>query len=194
LWNGFARQEGQFMNKNAIIIAAFMFLVGCAHHQGGYGQSERGAGHEHYSTAPAPRASQGERNFSNASSYNAPTVFRQNLPAPVFDETVQGTGAPAPDSQTGFGRSSDQLAQRVKRELSAESAGTSVLTKKEMARNISVTSDHGRITLRGSVPSEQDKRTIGIRAAKVKGVDSVDNQLIVSSASLPEHDRHETQP
>ena len=109
-------------------------------------------------------------------------VFREKLPAPVFDET--GTGTPAPDTQTGSGSSADQLAQRVTRELATDSTGTSVLTSKGIASNISVTSDNGRITLRGSVPSEQDKRNIGIRAAKVEGVNSVDNRLTVSSATL----------
>jgi osmotically-inducible protein OsmY len=172
------------MKKNAIVIAAIMFLAGCAH-QGGYGQSEHGKGS--YSSAPAPRTSQGDRNFASGPSYNAsntPMVFREKLPAPVFDET--GTGTPASDTQIGSDTSADQLAQRVQRELATDSTGASVLTSKGIASNISVTSDKGTITLRGSVPSEQDKRNIGIRAAKIEGVSSVDNQLIVSSATLPQ--------
>src|SRR5881392_2683730 len=163
------------MNKNAIVIAAIMFLVGCAH-QGGYGEAQHGNGQGHYSAAPAPRASQGDRNFPSGASYNAsntPMVFREKLPAPAFDET--GTGRPASDTQTRFGSSGDDLAQRVKRELAIDSPGTHTLASKESASNISVTSDKGRITLRGSVPSEQDKLIIGLRAAKVEGVDSVDN-------------------
>jgi hypothetical protein len=102
-------------------------------------------------------------------------------------------GSPAPAGQIGFGSSGsatmndDQLAQRVKRELVKDSSGTFGLMKNEIARNITVTSDHGRITLKGSVPSEQAKGIIGVRAGEIDGVSSVDNQLTVSSDSLPEH-------
>jgi len=106
---------------------------------------------------------------------------------------AQGIGSPAPAGQSGFGSSGsatmndDQLAQRVKRQLAKDSTGTFDTLKKDIARNITVTSDHGRVTLKGSVPSEQEKKVIGIRAGEIEGVNSVDNQLSVSSDSVPEH-------
>jgi len=106
---------------------------------------------------------------------------------------AQGIGSPAPAGQRGFGSSGsatmndDQLAQRVKRQLAKESTGTYDTLKKDIARNITVSSEQGRITLKGSVPTEQEKKVIGIRVAEIEGVSSVDNQLSVSSYSVPEH-------
>lgn len=101
------------------------------------------------------------------------------LSNPAGERTFGGSGSATV--------SDDQLAQRVKAAFAKENTGTSGLMSKEAARNISVRCENGKVILRGSVPSEQDKKNIGVRAGEVEGVKSVDNQLTVSSNSLPEN-------
>jgi osmotically-inducible protein OsmY len=83
--------------------------------------------------------------------------------------------------------SNDQLAQRVKAELTKESTGAIGMMRSEVARNITVTSNNGVIVLKGTVPSQQDKDIIGIRAREVRGVNRVDNQLRVNAQSNPDN-------
>jgi len=156
------------------------------------------------SAAGAPGQFQSESSSSGSSSsdtesYGKSSEVTSQLGATSLEPNwrfkfnpAQGIGSPAPAGQLGFGSSGsatmndDQLAQRVKRQLAKDSTGTFDTLKKDIARNITVTSDHGRITLKGSVPTEQEKKVIGIRAGEIEGVSSVDNQLSISSDSIPE--------
>lgn len=49
------------------------------------------------------------------------------------------------------------------------------------AHNVKVIADHGKVTLRGPVRSEDEKQTIQADAAKVAGTENVDNQIAVKS-------------
>jgi len=79
--------------------------------------------------------------------------------------------------------SNDQLAQKVKGELTKESTGTYGVMRSEIARNITVTADNGAITLKGTVPTQKDKDIVGIRAREVQGVSRVNNELQVNAQS-----------
>jgi osmotically-inducible protein OsmY len=82
--------------------------------------------------------------------------------------------------------SNDQLAQKVKAELTKESTGTHDMLASEVARNIKVTANNGVVTLKGSVPTQKDKDIIAIRAQEVKGVTRIDNQLKINPESNPD--------
>lgn len=76
--------------------------------------------------------------------------------------------------------SDDELAKNVKSRLVKESTGTHGLMRHQLAQNLTVTADNGVVTLKGSVPTEQDKKMVEVRAAEIKGVQRVDNQLTVA--------------
>lgn len=92
----------------------------------------------------------------------------------------------APSQNLDARTSSDQqLEDRVKRRLVMESTGTHGLMRHDLARNVEVTAQKGTVTLKGSVPSESDRKTIEVRAAEIPGVHRVNNQLIVTPAADP---------
>jgi len=49
------------------------------------------------------------------------------------------------------------------------------------AHNVKVIADHGKVTLKGPVRSEEEKRAIQAEAAKVAGAENVDNQITVKN-------------
>lgn len=49
------------------------------------------------------------------------------------------------------------------------------------AHNVKIIADHGKVTLKGPVRSEEEKQTIQADAAKVAGTENVDNQITVKS-------------
>jgi len=69
------------------------------------------------------------------------------------------------------------LGRQIIRELRTDTTMTSILP------NIRLNIDSGKVTLTGTVSSEEQKRTIETSVQKVPGVTSVDNQLTVGSSS-----------
>ena len=63
------------------------------------------------------------------------------------------------------------LAARVRRAIVKDDSLSS------MAHNIKIVSNHGQVTLRGPVKSDQEKMQIGQAAQAIAGANSVDNQL-----------------
>jgi hypothetical protein len=80
---------------------------------------------------------------------------------------------------------SNDLAERVKAQLTRESTGTHGLMRHQVARNIEVTAQNGEVTLKGSVPSERDRKMIEARAAEISGVKRVHNQITVNPSAEP---------
>jgi hypothetical protein len=107
-------------------------------------------------------------------------MFHNNRAQGVGSAATGRTGA---DQGALEGNENQSLASKVKSVLTKESTGTEGMLRKEISRNIKVTADGSNITLKGSVPSQQDKDIVGIRAAQVDGVTRVDNQLTVSPRS-----------
>jgi len=92
-------------------------------------------------------------------------------------------GQPSKGEIAEFG--DPRLAERVKATLTRESTGVYGPTSREIARNIQVTGHGGTVTLKGSVPSQQDKDMIEIRVKEMTGVDRVNNQLSVTPHANP---------
>lgn len=78
-----------------------------------------------------------------------------------------------------------QLEQRVKRGFLLESPGLRSVMSHDVARNIEVSARNGVVTLKGSVPTESDRKLAEIRAAETAGVKRVDNQLSIAPAADP---------
>jgi len=67
------------------------------------------------------------------------------------------------------------LTQRIRKAVVGDS------TLSFSAKNVKIISQGGKVTLRGSVKSEQEKKTIGDAAVKIAGAGNVDNQLEISN-------------
>jgi osmotically-inducible protein OsmY len=75
----------------------------------------------------------------------------------------------------------EQLARQVKARLVQESTGTHDLMMHQAAKDVQVTSKDGELTLTGTVPSEQTKDLVEVRAREVDGVKRVQNNLMVAA-------------
>jgi hyperosmotically inducible protein len=47
------------------------------------------------------------------------------------------------------------------------------------AHNVKIISEHGKVTLKGPVHTEEERKTIATKAAEVAGPDSVTNEITV---------------
>lgn len=82
------------------------------------------------------------------------------------------TGAPTAD-QARNNRSDRETMKLIRQAIvSDKSLSTS-------AHNVKVIADHGKVTLRGPVRSEDERKTIEADASKIAGSGNVDNQLTV---------------
>lgn len=94
-------------------------------------------------------------------------------PAPM-SPADSGTPSSGPATMNEADR---MLAQRVSDILRQEGPLSSA------AQNITVHASNGTVTLRGSVSSQQEKDDLEAKAKQVAGVNQVNNQLEVASAS-----------
>lgn len=99
-------------------------------------------------------------------------------PAPTGPAVSSPADSGTPSSGPSTMNEADRmLAQRVSDILRQEGPLSSA------AQNITVHASNGKVTLRGSVSSQQEKNDIEAKAKQVAGVNQVDNQLEVASAS-----------
>jgi osmotically-inducible protein OsmY len=118
-----------------------------------------------------------------------------NEPEQLFNNNrAQGVGSAATgefgvatsrDPLASPSRSDQPLEERVKAGLVRDTTGAHGLLSSEVARNIEITAHDGVVTLRGSVPSEKDRRMVEVRAAEISGVKHVVNELVVNPAASP---------
>jgi sporulation protein YlmC with PRC-barrel domain/osmotically-inducible protein OsmY len=91
--------------------------------------------------------------------------------------TAEST-APATSEDQAGSDSDRRMSQQLKSQLANDSALSTA------ASNVKVSAANGRITLRGTVASEQEKQSIAQKAQEIVGSsDKVDNQLKVSGSS-----------
>ena len=102
----------------------------------------------------------------------APPVQQKAEPAP---QAAPAAPVPAPAVQApASANPNTQLAERVKKALE----GASV-----QAAGVDVTASSGVVTLFGTVPTNEEKARAARVAAKVEGVKSVDNRIVVVRGS-----------
>ncbi|HEV8713930.1 MAG TPA: BON domain-containing protein [Candidatus Binatia bacterium] len=96
-------------------------------------------------------------------------------------ETMPST----PGSSAGMAAATDQaksetdrtLNQNIHLALNADSALSA------SAKNVHFNTDNGKVTLKGTVPTEKDKKDIEAKVEKMTGVKDVDNQLQIAPAT-----------
>lgn len=128
-----------------------------------------------------PRASKaGEVNSQNK------TV---GVPAP--DNSAVNERDRAPDAKTagsqGQGRTDVQLTADIRKRVVKTDMSTN-------AHNSKIVTEHGKVTLRGPVNTQEEKDTIGRIAAEVAGADNVDNQLEVQDNAAHQNQNNATLP
>jgi hypothetical protein len=69
------------------------------------------------------------------------------------------------------------LNQNIHLALNADSALSA------SAKNVHFNTDNGKVTLKGTVPTEKDKKDIEAKVEKMTGVKDVDNQLQIAPAT-----------
>lgn len=120
--------------------------------------------------------------FDSSSDQLSPTSTRLDQSSSVYSgDTNSATSTQSGQTGSvnvmvqGNSQSDRTLAQQVSQELRANGSLSSALSQ------VSISVDDGRITLHGSVKSEEQKRQIESAIQRVTGVSSVDNQLQVGS-------------
>jgi len=84
---------------------------------------------------------------------------------------------PAPPTTTGdaLGTTGDAMAEQVRKAISSDQ------TLSTGANDLQVTMANGKVTLRGTVNSEEAKKNIETKAKQVAGATPIDNQLTVKT-------------
>ena len=102
--------------------------------------------------------------------------------APSQKQTAQPGETPAetqmaqPEEPPATATANDQeLKKRIQEALEVDTALS------DAAENIQIDTTAGKVTLRGSVPSEKEKEEIATKVEQMEGVQEVDNQLQVAS-------------
>jgi len=103
----------------------------------------------------------------------------QNSAAQAPDNTSVNKGdrkVAAPTADQAKNTSTDrELMKRIRRDVVKDKSLSSY------AHNVKIVADHGKITLKGPVHSEDEKRTIVDYATKYAGDGNVDDQLTVKT-------------
>jgi hyperosmotically inducible periplasmic protein len=104
--------------------------------------------------------------------------FGQQPPAPDNTrENKRDRSAGEPTADQGKNNASDRdMMQKIRR---------SILDDKELstyAHNVKVVAEHGKVTLKGPVRSEEEKKTIEQKAAEVAGAGNVNSQITIKPA------------
>lgn len=96
-----------------------------------------------------------------------------------------------PGSSASMGAATDQaksetdrtLNQNIRQTLNTDSSLSA------SAKNVHFDTDNGKVTLRGTVPTEKDKKDLEAKVEKMSGVKDVDNQLQIapSTSSAADH-------
>ena len=107
-------------------------------------------------------------------------AFAQRSQPPAADNTRvnkpdREQGAPTAD-QGKNNRTDRDMASKIRRSVMADKSLSSY------AHNCKIIAQHGRVTLKGPVRSEEERHAIEQKAREVAGDGNVDNQLTVRAA------------
>jgi hypothetical protein len=185
------RNSGRKENDDAALLSGSANIQNeSTSNQGAPAATEQGSSTSHSSSSSSATVdSSGSASLSTAPESDLPV--NGNQPNELFkNNRAQGVGSAATGEAGAYSSANnpanDQLAQKVKQVLTKESTGTHGMLRAEISKDIKVTSSgDGVVTLKGTVPSQQDKEIVGIRAAEVAGVKRVENQLNVAPKTDP---------
>jgi len=115
-----------------------------------------------------------------SSTSRAPALVAAPVPAPKTDaddttiyERDRGGDALTPMDQ-GTSDVDMMLTQRIRKAVVGDP------TLSFLAKNATIITQAGKVTLRGTVRSDRERKVIGDAAAKIAGAGNVDNQLEIS--------------
>lgn len=94
--------------------------------------------------------------------------------SPAAPQTAQPEESPTMGSPTAA-TDDQQLKEKIQSALEVDP------TLSKVADNVQIETMDGKVTLRGSAPSEQEKEQIATKVQQMEGVQEVDNQLQVAS-------------
>jgi len=91
------------------------------------------------------------------------------------DNTRNNAGAAPTADQAKNNRSDRETMKLIRRAIVSDKSLSSY------AHNVKIIADHGKVTLKGPVHSEEERKTIEEEAVKVAGTGNVDNQITVKN-------------
>jgi hypothetical protein len=114
---------------------------------------------------------------------NAPPPKPAPKPSAPVAQKAAPAPAPAPAPAAQPAAPAQQAANANPNVLLAERVKKALETGSVQAAGVDVSAASGVVTLYGTVPSSEEKNRAGRLAAKVEGVKSVDNRLVVIRGS-----------
>jgi osmotically-inducible protein OsmY len=111
--------------------------------------------------------------FTPSGAYKGDTGPQKVLAASTT-ETPGGTDKTLPTASDQYGNEADRkITQQIRQAVTKDdSLSTS-------AHNVTIVTQNGKVTLRGTVKSQGEKQKIAEKAKQVSGVKNVDNQITV---------------
>ncbi len=105
--------------------------------------------------------------------------------APAFSQAPDNTknnqrdrsASTATADQAKNDQSDRQIMQKIRKAVVADKSLSTY------GHNVKIISEHGRVTLKGPVHTEEEKKDIEAKAAEVAGVSNVDDQITVKGDS-----------
>jgi osmotically-inducible protein OsmY len=96
-----------------------------------------------------------------------------------------------PGGSAGMGAATDQAKSEADRTLNQNMRQTlnTDSSLSASAKNVHFDTDNGKVTLRGTVPTEKDKKDLEAKVEKMSGVKNVDNQLQIAPSTSSAADR-----
>jgi len=96
-----------------------------------------------------------------------------------------------PGGSAGMGAATDQAKSETDRTLNQNIRQTlnTDTSLSASAKNVHFDTDNGKVTLRGTVPTEKDKKDLEAKVEKMSGVKDVDNQLQIAPSTSSAADR-----
>ena len=113
------------------------------------------------------------------------------LPAQQSDRTAQPTGNAQPDNtkvnradreagaptadKAKDNRSDREIMQKIRKDIVSDKSLSSY------GHNVKVIADHGKVTLKGPVHTEEERKSIEAKAAAVAGAENVTNEITIKA-------------
>jgi osmotically-inducible protein OsmY len=172
------------MKTPLIILSSALVLVGCSRSDTDYSASSSTPSQptDRYgsmTTNAADRSGATAAGGTAASRSGTATDTASSTTPSTTPSTPPATTPPAnvPSDIAGLAKTAqDTVTQRIREAI------TSDTTLATGAKDLQISMAEGKITLRGTVPTEEAKQNIEAKAKQVAGATQVDNQLTVKSA------------
>jgi len=156
----------------------------------GSGMSSGATGSSRTMTSPSsPSSGSHDTAMPSSPGSTHPGSSTMGSPAAPGGSTMGSSAAPG--GTAGMGASTDQAKSEADRTLN-QNIHQTLNTDSSLsasAKNVHFDTDNGKVTLRGTVPTEKDKKDLEAKVEKMSGVKDVDNQLQIAPSTSSAADR-----